>query len=250
MINSISTLNMNWEEVPEIFCSYDLEKDAQNRWAAMNKFMNGIWRKTMPEEDQEHLLKIKWLSFEESKDILIPYISKKIKNLDIDNIISEMTDIMDKNKLLIFEYMEKLTKHPILHNKFSVLFTTCKRGPYSRQSGWLQVYDPKFPERRERAWSASFAHELIHMQTHKYYENEHPMNQLNFQQFNLIKESLTFLLNHEFPWVNMAIDRWYPNHQEFRKVLEDYWISCWENKDFNKLIEFGCKYIFDNNILL
>ena len=59
----------------------------------------------------------------------------------------------------------------------------------------------------ERSCAYAFAHELLHMQTHKYYENEYPMNQLNRQQFNLIKESLTFLLNHEFPNVNMATDR-------------------------------------------
>jgi hypothetical protein len=59
--------------------------------------------------------------------------------------------------------------------------------------------DPSKKEWRTAYWSQSFAHELLHMQTHKYYENEYPMNQLNKQQFNLIKESLTFLLNHEFP---------------------------------------------------
>ena len=61
------------------------------------------------------------------------------------------------------------------------------------------MYDPGKTERRVRGWTMSFAHELLHMQTHKYYENAYPMNQLNWKQFNLIKESLTFLLNHEFP---------------------------------------------------
>ena len=59
--------------------------------------------------------------------------------------------------------------------------------------------DPPKKERRNRNWNYLFAHELLHMQTHKYYEKEFPMNQLNKQQFNLIKESLTFLLNYEFP---------------------------------------------------
>jgi hypothetical protein len=56
-----------------------------------------------------------------------------------------------------------------------------------REKGWRLKY-----------WTYSFTHELLHFQTHKYYENEYPMNQLNWKQFNLIKESLTFLLNHEF----------------------------------------------------
>ena len=87
------------------------------------------------------------------------------------------------------------------------------------------------------------------MQTHKYYESEYPMNQLNWKQFNLIKETLTFLLNHEFPWVNMAIDKWYPEHQEYRKILEEYRVSCWDKKDFKDLIDFGCDYILKNNLL-
>jgi hypothetical protein len=44
------------------------------------------------------------------------------------------------------------------------------------------------------------------MQTHRYYESEYPMNQLNKKQFNLIKESLTFLLNHEFEGIEMRKD--------------------------------------------
>jgi hypothetical protein len=36
------------------------------------------------------------------------------------------------------------------------------------------------------------------MQTHKYYENVEPMSNLSSKQFNDLKESLTFLLNHEF----------------------------------------------------
>jgi hypothetical protein len=47
----------------------------------------------------------------------------------------------------------------------------------------------------------------------------------------------------------MRKDPWYENHQKFRKVLEDYRLSLWENKDFEKLIEYGCNYILDNKIL-
>jgi hypothetical protein len=57
---------------------------------------------------------------------------------------------------------------------------------------------PLQKERRERLRTQAFAHELIHMQTHKYYENVEPMSKLTPKQFNDLKESLTFLLNHEF----------------------------------------------------
>jgi hypothetical protein len=145
--------------------------------------------------------------------------------------------------------MEKLTKRPIFNDKFQIWYTTCKRWPYSRKTWEIRMMEPYEKGWRLKYWNCSFTHELLHFQTHKYYENEYPMNQLNWKQFNLIKESLTFLLNHEFPWVNMAIDRWYPNHQEFRKVLEDYRLSCWDKKDFEDLINFGCDYILKNGLL-
>ena len=59
------------------------------------------------------------------------------------------------------------------------------------------------------------------MQTHKYYENVEPMSKLTPRQFNDLKESLTFLLNHEFKGIDMRIDTWYPQHKELRKVLEE-----------------------------
>ena len=145
--------------------------------------------------------------------------------------------------------MEELTKRPIFNEKFQIWYTTCKRWPYNRRTWEIWTFDPSEKSWRLRAWSCGFAHELLHFQTHKYYENEHPMNQLNWKQFNLIKESLTFLLNHEFPWVDLSTDTGYPQHQEFRKFLENYRLSWWSKKDFEDLINFWCYYILKNKIL-
>jgi len=235
---------------PEITSSYDLEKDAWNWWCAMNAFTNGRWYETMEEKDLNILSQIKWLSQEDANKILLPYLDKKYqdKREYIEEAASDIKNKLDEQKNLIFQSMEKLTKHPIFTDNFHIYLTTCRRCPYS-QTWEIWMIAPSKKERRLRNWSYIFAHELLHMQTHKYYENEYPMNQLNRQQFNLIKESLTFLLNHEFPWVNMSTDRWYPQHQEFRKILEDYRLSCWNKKDFENLINFGCDYILKNGLL-
>ncbi len=236
---------------PEITSSYDLEKDAYNWRCAMNAFTNGRSYEKMSEEDLNILSQIKWSSQERANKILLPYLDKKYKNNReyVEEAVGDIKTILDEQKSLIFENMEKLTKHPILRDDFHIYFTTCLRWPYAWKTWEIRMFDPGKIERRIRGWTQSFAHELIHMQTHKYYENEYPMNQLNWKQFNLIKESLTFLLNHEFPWVNMAIDRWYPQHQDYRKILEDYRLSCWDKKDFEDLINFGCDYILENKIL-
>lgn len=244
--------NMESERsLPKITSSYDLEKDAHNWRCAMNAFTNWRGYETMSEDDRNILSKIEWLSQEEANKILLPYLDKKYQanRKFIEEAVSDIKTILDEQKSLIFENMEKLTKHPILRDDFHIYFTTCLRWPYAWQTWEIWMFDPGEIERRVRGWTLSFSHELLHMQTHKYYENAYPMSQLNWKQFNLIKESLTFLLNHEFPWVNMSSDKWYPNHQEFRKVLEDFRLSCWDKKDFEDLIKFGCDYILKNNIL-
>ena len=237
--------------MPEIFSDYNIEKDAYNRRAAMNSSTNGRWYETMSEEDRNILSQIKWLSQEDANKILIPFLENKYEDNheEIDDAVRQIKINLDTQKDQILRLMEKLTKRPIFNENFHIWYTTCKRWPYNRKTWEIRTFDPPEKSWRLRAWSCGFAHELLHFQTHKYYENEYPMNQLNWKQFNLIKESLTFLLNHEFPWVNMAIDRWYPQHQEFRKILENYRLSCWDKKDFEDLVNFGCDYVLKNNIL-
>ena len=237
--------------MPEIFSWYSIEKDAWNWWWAMNSYTNWRWYETMSEEDRNILSQIKWLSQGDANKILIPFLGKKYKDNheEIDDAVSQIKIKLDTQKDQILKLMEELTKRPIFNEKFQIWYTTCKRWPYNRRTWEIWTFDPPEKSWRLRAWSCGFAHELLHFQTHKYYENEYPMNLLNKQQFNLIKESLTFLLNHEFSWVNLSTDRWYPQHQEYRKTLEDYRLSCWDRKDFEDLISFGCNYILKNNIL-
>lgn len=237
--------------MPEIFSDYNIEKDAYNRRAAMNSSTNWRLYETMPEEDRNILSQIKWLTQEDANKILIPFLEKKYKDNreEINDAVSQIKIKLDTQKDQILKLMEELTKRPIFNEKFQIWYTTCKRWPYNRRTWEIWTFDPPEKSWRLRAWSCGFTHELLHFQTHKYYENEYPMNLLNKQQFNLIKESLTFLLNHEFPWVNLSTDRWYPQHQEYRKTLEDYRLSCGDRKDFEDLISFGCNYILKNNIL-
>lgn len=237
--------------MPEIFSWYNVEKDAWNWWCAMNSFTNWRWYETMSEDDRNILSQIKWLSQEDANKILIPFLEKKYEDNreDIDDAASQIKIKLDSQKDQIFELMEKLTKRPIYNENFQFWYTTCQRWPYNRETWEIWIMEPPEKWWRLRAWTTAFAHELLHFQTHKYYENEYPVNQLNWKQFNLIKESLTFLLNHEFPWVNMSSDKWYPNHQEYRKILEDYRLSCWDKRDFEDLIRFGCDYILKNNTL-
>jgi hypothetical protein len=83
-----------------------------------------------------------------------------------------------------------------------------------------------------------FLHETLHFQFHWRYSNNPKVKSLSKNQFDNLKESLTFLLNYEFKEFIEFSDKWYPEHQELRKKLEEYRVHS--NKDFEKLIEYWC----------
>jgi len=230
-----------------ITSSYNIEKDAINRREAANRPTNWIWYKEMDNDAQKILKKITWVPFRESMEILIPFLEKRYNENreEIDNSAKEIKIKLDTQKDKIFELMERLTKKPIFNEIFKIRYTTCLRAPYTWETWEIWMMEPSKKEFRLKYRTKSFVHELLHFQTYKYYKNISPMNQLNKQQFNILKESLTFLLNFEFPWINMIKDPWYPQHQKFRKILEDYRLSCWDKKDFEDLIKFWCKKILE-----
>lgn len=233
--------------MPTINSYYNIKKDAQNRREAVNRSMNWTWYKNMDDETQSIFKKITWIPFKESMYILIPFLEKRYNDnkKEIDDAAKQIKIVLDDQKDKIFELMEKLTKNPIFNKTFTIRYTTCLRWPYTRETWEIRIMEPSKKEFRYKYRTKSFIHELLHFQTHKYYENIPPMNKLDKQQFNLLKESLTFLINYEFPWINKSTDNGYPQHQEFRKILEKYRISLWDKKDFEKLIEFWCKKILE-----
>ncbi len=233
--------------MPEIISKYDIDKDWKNRWRAANSFTNGNWVKSMPIEDQEMVEKLKGLNEEETKKIITPYLEEKyqLNKEKMDEVVVKMTEYLNEQKAELFEAMEKLTRHSIDYELFTIYLTTLNRCPYSWQNGEIWMVDTK-TEYRKRNWTGIFAHELLHMQTHKYYENVEPMSKLTPKQFNDLKESLTFLLNHEFKGVDMRLDTWYPQHKELRKALEEYRLNS--DKNFDDLIAFGCDYMLKNNL--
>ena len=233
--------------MPTITSCYNIKKDAQNRREAVNNSINWTWYKEMNEEAQSIFKQITGMPFDMSIDILIPFLEKKYnENREkIDGSAKEIKTKLDTQKNQIFELMENLTKRPIFNENFQIRYTTCKRWPYNRKTWEIWMMEPREQSRRLKFRTKSFVHELLHFQTHKYYENIPPMNQLDKWQFNLLKESLTFLINHEFKTIDIWSDQWYSQHQEFRKILEDYRVSCWDQKDFEDLINFWCKKILE-----
>ena len=226
--------------MPEIIGKYDIKVDSSNRWQAANLSTNSNWVQFMPKEDQEMVAKLKWLTEKEAENIMKPYLEKKYQQ-NKENMDDAVEKMINRDRL----DTEKLTRHSIEYEMFTIYLTTLNRCPYNWHDGTIWMVDSRSPEYRSKMWRWIFAHELLHMQTHKYYENVEPMSRLSPKQFNDLKESLTFLLNHEFDWIDMREDKWYPQHQELRKVLEDHRLNS--DKDFEELIAFWCNYLLKNN---
>jgi hypothetical protein len=85
-------------------------------------------------------------------------------------------------------------------------------------------------------------HEILHFQVHFYWENDKKsiVSTLSPVDFNLLKESLTVVLDNELQPLIKSPDYGYKQHKEFRTILHDYWIN---HHDFDKLIEYGVEKI-------
>ena len=162
----------------------------------------------MPEEDQLMVAKLKGVSENDTEEIIRPYLEKKYQHNKetMDDAVLKMNKFLNEQKEELFKAMEKLTRHPIEYKIFTIYLTTLNRCPYNWHKGTIRMVDTKKPEYRGKIWRGIFAHELLHMQTHRYYENEKPMSSLSERQFNDLKESLTFLLNYEFVGIDMRED--------------------------------------------
>ena len=213
----------------------DLEQDARNYWRAFNGNTHASKRKE--QIAQITTIELQKLRKMEEKDAY-PFLREYLENFwnehteEAQHKIKKMTESLNKHKDDIFKTMESLTKHPIYRNEFTIFLTSLNRWPYKTNlwQTWSYIY---------WKWFISvFTHELLHFQTIYYYK-EHIMNKLHDEKkFEDLKESLTFLLNHEFPGMT---DDWYIQHQELRKKLEDYRTSQdKEQRDFEKLIEYWC----------
>jgi hypothetical protein len=215
----------------------NLEEDARNYWRAFNANTHASKRKEQVAEITT--IELQKLRNMKEKDVY-PFLREYLENFwkehtkEAEDKIKEMTEELNKHKDVIFKTMEKLTKHPIYRNDFTIFLTSLNRWPYKTNlwQTWSYIHWKWFVP--------AFTHELLHFQTIHYYK-EYIMSKLHDEKkFEDLKEALTFLLNHEFPGMT---DGWYPQHKELRKKLEDYRVHS--DKDFDKLVEYGCDILLN-----
>lgn len=81
-------------------------------------------------------------------------------------------------------------------------------------------------------------HELMHFQTDYYYRQNpnSPVSKLSEDDYFVLKESLTVLLDESWKPIITLPDCSYPEYQSIRDQLLDFYH---QHQDFDKLMEFG-----------
>ena len=135
-------------------------------------------------------------------------------------------------------WLEATTKKPLKFTNYKIFLTTFPRSPYNPDKGyfWFNIYGDT------NRLAGTFLHEVLHFQFIYYWRNnpKSSVSKLSFEQFDLLKEALTVIIDDGVKPLIEEADRGYPAHQEFRKILHDYWKK---HHDFSELVEYGVAQI-------
>jgi hypothetical protein len=221
---------------PSYKIKLSVEQDALNWYNACNgKSMQGKdWTEKM---DPIAVKVITGLSREKAFDFLIPYLNEKYKK--------EEPEILAFKEFAEREFSVKFSKAceemknamggmELYRDDFTIYITTINRCPYNKETGTLYVSilgkDP----------ISIFLHELCHFQfIHYWQENiDSPVNKLNDEEFNYLKESLTMIIGKDMFSIILNPDRGYDKHKDFRLKLKEFWQK---ERNFDKLVEYGLK---------
>ena len=177
------------------------------------------------------LLRSRELNFSEAKKILIPYLNER--NTRVEMTPERFKEIME-NELnekfgLAIQRLEEVIGKPLAVNgcaknraKEGVIFTYAKID----YELWGMPLD-------------GVLHELMHFQTNYYRENPNSeISTLSEDEYYILKESLTALLDEPWKPIMTLPDASYPEFQVLRDKIRKYYYEC---RDFDKLMEYGAK---------
>lgn len=218
----------------------DQKSDVWNWYEASKSSSYGYnWRDNLHNEaDLKIFDQISKLDRKAANKVLNKYLPEKYQIL--------AKEIEDYKKYLDSEFsthlqeackiIEKLTKRKLYLNGFYFLITTFPRCPYNHNNG--TIFFNFTSDWSQGGAVKNFLHEVLHFQFHHYWENDlaSPVSKLTDEQFGYLKESLTVIIDDDLKPLIPSSDKGYPMHQEYRKILHEYWTKT---KDFDKLVEFG-----------
>ncbi len=229
--------------MPKVTFSYDRHKDVWS-WVRIAQDRDESWGTNWRKENQhipDFLLdKILKASKEDAIRMVEKHFStseyQQYKESIMSAEIDSLTNIWQTKEKEFFKILENISQKPIYQNVFPCYFTTGFMCPYktNEKPNWFMVSIWKgIP-----FWITTICHEILHLQFIYYWRDEITAK-IGKEKFEILKESLTFLLDEdEFDNIILSEDKGYPNHQALRKELSEFWQK---NKNFNGLVEFGIK---------
>lgn len=132
-------------------------------------------------------------------------------------------------------WIEKTTGKHFSEEKTTIFLTTFPRAPYSPEENlfyfcvhWDDII-------------GVFLHEAIHMQIYRYWRtnSKSRVSELSEDNFIILSESMTFLVNEAPKNLVTKKDSGYPEHSELRKELSR--VRKEKKLNFDELLEFGVK---------
>ena len=190
-------------------------------------------------DDKKVFNQIKNLNKHESEEILKPFLMEKINNENSElNQFIKIAEHEFKDKFSdACKLLEKITNKPISFSEMTFYVTTFPRMVVFFDESIIFMY----VKINKELWGMpidGFMHEGLHFQFQKYWRDnkKSPVSKLSEDDYFMLKESLTVILDEELSPIISIPDNSYPNFSEFRQKLYKKWQ---ESQDFDGLVKFG-----------
>lgn len=221
---------------------YDIDKDIWNWFYGANYSDNG--KQLTDKGCQKVLEKIVGLKKpEQATPILQPFLQAELgdKNSELNSFLDVMETEFAQKFALACKALEKITGQPMAVDKFIFYITTFPRMVAFFDEGIIFTY----AKIDDELWGMpidGFLHEGLHFQFDKYWRKNpsSPVAKLSENDYFVIKESLTVILDEDLKPIITLPDSSYPEFAEYRKMLHSHWRK---HHDFNSLVEFGLKQL-------
>lgn len=232
----------------KVIFDYNIKKDAWS-WVTIAKDKNlwGLdWKNEIAHIPADLLNKILKLNFNEAQSIVEKYITENPKTEFKNGIIKiQIIALQNAWKIIEKKYLKILAdiiQKPFYTKNFTCYFTSGFMCPYDEKENWFM----------NSIWHSlpfqitTICHEVMHLQFLHYYKNYLEKKGLNNKKIEVLKETLTFLLNEpEFKEIILVEDIGYPEHEKLRDQLQKIWH---EERNFEKFLDKAIKEISNNKL--
>jgi len=224
---------------------YNIDRDIWNWHYGVNDFGNFDQLTDVP--DRDIFKKVKGLKkIEQASLILRPFLKTKLD--DSNSQLNKFIKIAEREFAEKFndacDILEKITKHPMAVDNFMFFITTYPRMTVFFEEGFIFIY----AKIDDKLWGMpidGFLHEGLHFQFDKYWRqnNKSAVSKLSEDDYFMIKESLTVILDEGLKPTITLPDCSYPEFDDYRNVLHERWKKC---HDFDELVNFGLEKLSES----